>query len=245
MRSRLAPSPRSILVGLALVALGVGAYVVARNTSAFAVRRIEVDGATPALAAQVQHALQPLLGTSLVGIDGSMIERRVDALPEVVSTSYDRAFPHTLRVHVAAERTVAVLRTGTRAWLVSARGRLISPVGLSDQPLLPRIWEPARMQPAAGDFLAGDAGGVAARAVGLASRFPVRIRAASYTGGQLVFQLRSGLALRLGEPFDLRLKLTVARRALAVLPAGSTYLDVSLPGRPVVGQTNPQVSSRG
>jgi len=50
--------------------------------------------------------------------------------------------------------------------------------------------------------------------------------------------------LRLGEPTDVRLKLAIARRALRVLPAGATYVDVSVPGRPVAG-TDPQVSGGG
>jgi hypothetical protein len=32
-----------------------------------------------------------------------------------------------------------------------------------------------------------------------------------------------------------RLKLAIARRALRGLPAGTAYLDVSVPGRPVAG----------
>lgn len=239
------PSARSLVVGLVLLVLGVGAYVLARDTSAFAVRRIEVEGARPGLAAQVRHALRPLLGTSLVGLDGAELERRVDALPAVVRADYDRAFPHTLRVRVFPERVVAVLRAGKSAWLVSARGRLIAPVAPGGERVLPRIWEPAAMRPVAGDFLAGDAGGVAARSVGVVGRFPVPVRTVTFAGGALVFQLRSGLELRLGEPRDIRLKLAVARRALPILPPGTTYLDVSLPGRPVAGAGNPQVSTGG
>jgi hypothetical protein len=67
--------------------------------------------------------------------------------------------------------------------------------------------------------------------------------------GQLLLKLRSGFELRLGEPSDLRLKLAIARRALRTVPAGSTYLDVSVPGRPVAGSTvagfNPQLSTGG
>lgn len=242
---RLVPSARSLFVGLLLVVFGAGAYVFARDTSTFAVRRIEVEGVPQALAAQVRQALRPLLGTSLVALDGTELERRVDALPAIVRADYDRAFPHTLRVRVVAERAVAVLRTGKSAWLVSARGRLIARIAPADQASLPRLWEPATLRPAAGDFLAGDAGGVAARSVGLATRFPVRIRTASFARGQLVFRLRSGLELRLGEPTDIRLKLAVARRALPLLPASAAYLDVSLPGRPVTGDQNPQVSGGG
>lgn len=230
-------------MGLALLALAAGAYALARGTSVFAVRRIEVEGATPQLAAQVEHALRPLLGTSLVGLDGVGLERRVEALPSVVDAGYDRAFPHTLRVVVVPERPVVVLRTGSDAWLVSARGRLVARVAAADDADLPRLWEPAALRPVPGDFLAPAAGGVAARSLAFADRFPARIRTASFAAGTLVFRLRSGLELRLGDPADLRLKLAVARRALPVLPAGSTYLDVSLPGRPVAGD-NSQVSGR-
>jgi hypothetical protein len=243
--ARLVPSARSLLVGLVLVALGAGAYVYARDTSTFAVRSIEVEGATPALAAQVRQALRPLVGTSLIGLDGAGLERRVDALPTIIRTNFDRAFPNTLRVRVVPERAVAVLRTGKTAWLVSARGRLIEPVAPVDQALLPRLWEPASLRPVPGDFLAAEAGGVAARSVGLAARFPVRIGTASFAGGQLVFRLRTGLELRLGDATDIRLKLAVARRALHVLPADATFLDVSVPGRAVAGHDNPRVSTRG
>ena len=62
--------------------------------------------------------------------------------------------------------------------------------------------------------------------------------------GELTFLLRSGIELRLGEPFDLRLKLAIARRALPLLALDTNYLDVAVPGRPVSG-TQSQLSSRG
>jgi hypothetical protein len=49
--------------------------------------------------------------------------------------------------------------------------------------------------------------------------------------------------LRLGDPSDLHLKVAIARRILAVsgaVTAGTGYLDVSLPQRPVLA-TNSQV----
>ena len=76
----------------------------------------------------------------------------------------------------------------------------------------------------------------------LAQGFPARFTTASLAHGELTLHLRLGVALRLGEPVDVRLKLAVARRALRVLPAGSTYLDVAVPQRPVAG-SNPQLST--
>jgi cell division protein FtsQ len=194
--------------------------------------------------AQVRRTLAPLIGTSLVGLDGGWVVRRVEELPTVVRAGYDRAFPHTLRIVVVPERVVALLRRGTEGWLVSARGRVVARVPPQDAAALPRIWVPSHTPVTAGEMLPAAAGGAAAQALARAARFPARIRAASFAHGVLAFRLRSGLELRLGAPTDVRLKLAVARRALALLPGGTAYLDVAAPGRPVAGP-NPQVSGGG
>ncbi|MHB8468876.1 MAG: cell division protein FtsQ/DivIB [Gaiellaceae bacterium] len=243
--ARFLPSVRSVLVGAGIVAVAIGAYAAARETSVFAIRRVEVSGGSPALRAAVERTLAPLAGTSLLALDGARLERALDALPAVVSTRYDRAFPHTLRVEVVPETPVAILHRGPRtAWLVSARGRVMAAVAPGTRPTLPRIWVPAKGLLAAGDFLAPDGGGVAARALGLLGRFPARVATASLVAGELTFRLRSGVSLLFGDPTDLRLKLAIARRALALLPPGATYLDISVPERPVAG-ANSRLSGRG
>jgi len=233
---------RLLAIAIAAPILLTGAYFAARETSTFAVRTIDVSGGTPKLEAQVRAALAPLHGRSLLALDGGALERRVDALPAVVASSYDRAFPHTLRVTVVPEVPVAVLHRGKETWLVSARGRTIARIPRRTEPLLPRIWVPTAATVAAGAFLAPDDGGTAARALALAQGFPARVSTATLSHGELTLRLHAGVELRLGDPVDVRLKLAVARRALRVLPAGSTYLDVAVPQRPVAG-SNPQVST--
>jgi cell division protein FtsQ len=242
--SRLLPSRRSLAVGVGLLAVAAGAYFAARQTATFAVAQIEVSGAPPAVRAQVRRELAPLVGTSLLALDATKVLRRVESLPTVVSAGYDRAFPHTLRLTVVAETPVAILHRGAETWLLSARGRVVQRVPPRTYPALPRIWVTTATPVAAGSFVAPDTAGAAARTLALGPRFPARIATAAMRHGELVLMLRSGLELRLGAPTDVRLKLAVARRALRLLPVGSGYLDVSVPGRPVAG-TNPQVSSRG
>lgn len=232
---RFLPSGRSILVGIALLALAGGAYVTARQTSTFAVAHIEIAGAPPDVRQQVRRELAPLLGTSLLALDGASLRRRIESVPSVVSVGYDRSFPHTLRLTIVPETPVAVLHRGAETWLLSGRGRVVTRIAPRTYPVLPRIWVPHATQVAAGEFVQPDGAGSAARAVALAARFPARIATAAMTHGELVLRLRSGLELRLGEPTDVRLKLAVARRALRGLPAGVAYLDVSVPGRPVAG----------
>jgi cell division protein FtsQ len=243
--ARFAPSRRSLLVGAALIAVAAGAYTVARQTSAFAIGRFDVKGAPADVQQQVRRALAPLSGTNLLALDGAALARRAESLPTVASVRFDRAFPHTLRIFVVPEVPVAVLHRGNETWLVSARGRVVKRVPTGTYPALARVWVPRKADVAVGAFLAPLAGGTPARTLALAARFPAHIATASLAHGELVFRLRSGLELRLGDPTDVRLKLAIARRALARLPPGATYVDVSVPERPVAGIDNPQLSGRG
>jgi cell division protein FtsQ len=222
----------------------VGVYAVARETSMFSISTFEVTGAPAPVRAQVRREAAPLIGTSLLALDGAALRSRLEALPTVVSVDYDRAFPHTLRITVVPERPVAVLRKPRQSWLVSARGRVISRIRRGADAALTRVWVAKATQISPGDLLADTDGGSPARALALAQALPARIAVASLADGQLLFKLRSGLELRLGAPTDLRLKLAIARRALGALPPGATYVDVSVPGRPVAG-TNPQLSTGG
>ena len=247
---RLAPTRRSLAVGLGILVFALGAYLIARETSLFAVDRVEVRGGSPRIASQVRAALASLDGAPLVGLDGSAVLRRVDALPTVVRASYDRAFPHTLRITVVPEQPAAVLRRGPDSWLVSMRGRVIQPLPSTADPALPRIWVSAHTPIRVGDQLAGQGAAVAARAVGLSGSFAARVTTASFTDGTLVFHLRSGLELVLGHGDDVKLKVAVAEHTLPTVPSGTTFLDVSSPGRPVSGTGTPLVlalasSSRG
>src|SRR5919108_3933748 len=138
--ARLLPSGRSLAVGFAIVLGAAGLYALARATPIFALRRIEVEGVPPAIAARVRAALEPLDGTSLLALKGAEVERRLAALTVVASATYDRDFPHTLRVVVRPEHPVAVVRHGADGWIVAASGRVIAATDPHAARSLPRIW---------------------------------------------------------------------------------------------------------
>jgi cell division protein FtsQ len=245
-----APTRRSLVLGFAVLAVALGGYLIARESPLFAIDRIKISGGSPQVARQVHSALASLVGRPLVGLDGSAVLQKVDALPTVVTASYDRAFPHTLRITVMPERPAAVLRRGSDGWLVSMRGRVMERLAATALPKLPRIWISTRTSVRTGTELTAAGAVTAAHAVGLAGAFAGRIGSASYTDGALVFHLRSGVEVLLGDGADIRLKVAVADQVLAVLPSGSTFVDVSNPGRPVSGIGAPasfstQTSSRG
>ena len=226
------------MVGFGLIAAAAGLYVGARTTSVFAVRTVEVRGAGPADSARVRHALAPLMGSSLLAVEEDDVELRVLGLPEVARVSFDRAYPHTLRVTVVPELPTVVVRRGAESWLVSGRGRVLRKIPRGSAARLPRVWVPRDSELSRGATADATAGGEAAHAMAVlrSARFRVPVRTVSTGKDGLTVVLRNGVELRFGDPIDLRLKLAVARRALPFVGAGS-YLDVSVPQRPVSGST--------
>jgi cell division protein FtsQ len=247
----LLPTARSTLVALALVVAGAGLYAAARATSLFAVRTVEIRGASPETAEAVRTALAATDGRSLLAVDRGELAARVERIPTVADAELDRAFPHTLVVFVHEERAAAVLRRGAEAWLVAAGGRVLARADRGTHTSLPRVWVPKPTSVALGDPLrsARVAATVAAVAE-LPEGFPDRVRDVRSAAGELTFRLASGIELRLGDARDLALKLAVAARILPQMvpdqAASEHYLDVSVVERPVAGGTlNSEVEVEG
>jgi cell division protein FtsQ len=233
---RFVPSGRSLLVSLVvLIAAGI-AYWVAYSTSVFGLERVDVRGAPPDVARQVTLATRELVGQSLVAIDADAVEGTLRALPTVAGVSVDRAFPHTLVVRVAPERPVAVVRRGDSSWLATGAGKVIRRIRTGTQRRLPRLWlakgttirlggsVPAGWVPATRAL-------AAAHSVGLGSR----VKGIRPVGDELTLVLRRGTELRLGRATEVGLKLTVAAKVLRLVDSRTTYVDVSVPQRPVAG----------
>ena len=192
-------SGRSVVVGVVLLALSLGSYVAARNTSLFAVRDVEVRGGTPQLRREVRNALDAEVGRSLLRVDAGTLDERLSSLSGLRSFSYDRAFPHTLRVVVRPERPVLVLRQGSDAYLVGD-GRSRPPAARRTRTFssLPRLYVTKDVKLTVGATPSAAVTGAAA-AVAVA-------RNAELPGGvHFVDVGPHDLTLRLGAAFELRL----------------------------------------
>ena len=234
--ARLVPSGRSLLVAFALLLGAGGAYVVARETSVFAVRTVAVEGASPSLTLQVRRALRDDLGTSLLRVDLARAGATLTALPTVAAASFDRALPHTLRVVVVPERPVAVLRRGAASWLVSAQGRVMASLLHGARPRLPRVWIGKGTAFTVGRHVGAELRPALEAVTPLAgARFPARVASVRAGTDELTLVLRSGLEVRLGDTSDVLLKLAVAAKVLPLVASDARYVDLSVPARPVAG----------
>jgi cell division protein FtsQ len=227
-----------VAVALALGLAGL-VYLAARETSLFALRELEVTGAPPRVTRAVEAAAAERAGESLVALDRGELRRALEALPTVRAVELDRAFPHTLRISVAPEQPLAVLRRGKEEWLLSERGRVMRPVERGAAARRPRVRFEAEGRIAAGDLVeARDVTAALAVLRRLPADFPVRVDEARASGSTVALVLAGGGELRLGERSDIPLKLEVAARVLRTLASAEladlAYVDVDLPERPLV-----------
>jgi cell division septal protein FtsQ len=194
----------------------------------------------------VRAALAPVVGRSLLLVDGDTVAHAVAPLPAVRSYSFDRSFPHTLRVIVRPEQPVFILRRvpGKDAFLVAASGRVIRPLTHSRRSSLPRLWATKDVHVVVGERLgAGPTEAASALSLLRGAPLPGGVHVVRAGAKELTLVLGGGLELRLGDDGDLRLKLAIARRILRrtrAAAAGDGYLDVSVPERPVLS-VNPQL----
>jgi cell division protein FtsQ len=242
-----APSARAVTIAASIVA-GLGLlYLGARETPVFALGELEVTGASPAVRRSVEAAAKPYVGESLVALDQDELRRQLESLSTVRSVRLDRAFPHTLRIAVVAERPLAVVRRGPDAWLVSEHGRVIRELDRGRRSTRTNVWT----GPDTSLVVGGTVADAELRAVLDALRrvpdsFPARVSMARVEEGEVTLVLASGAELRLGERTSLPLKLAVAARVLGTMTAEERgelgYLDVTVPALPVGGDKS-QLSS--
>jgi hypothetical protein len=235
--AQVVPSGRFLLLAFGLVGLVLVLYRGAHVSSVFDVERIDVQGAPPAVARDVERVTKRNVGKSLLTIDAGEVEGRVRSLPSVAGASVDRAFPHTLVIKVAPERAVAVIRRGHSSWLVTGAGRVIREIETGTQRALPRLWLERGVAVRIGGSLPA-AFTEATRALGAVhdARLPRRVKAVRSSGSEMTLVLRRGPEIRLGEPRDLLLKLAVAAQVYRLVDSGTLYIDVSVPERPVAGK---------
>ena len=229
-----------VVVALVACALALLSYGLVDWTGTFSIKHVVVTGASAELTGDVEQALAPLAGESLVSLGTSEVQALARAVPYVLAVRVDRDFPSTLNVKVVPHEPVAVVRSGPGAWVVSSRGHVLEAIKPSASPALPRVWIPAGTSHEPGDVMRSSTALAAARAIArLPEPFPLKVVSARGNVDELTLIVgeANGIEVRLGEAESLRLKGAVAARVLRSLPRAEArtlaYLDVSVPERPV------------
>ena len=226
---------RLTTVLIALVGVGGllgGGWIWLRGSSLLAVRDVSVTGLSGRDAPRVRVALESAArGMTTVRVRRSDLRAAVAGYPLVKDLRVDADPPRTLRIRVIENRPVAALEAGARRVAVADDGTLLLDevaTGLPSVPVDtlpggPRVTDPRRLSAIA----------VAAAAPDALRALVRRVRRG--TGGLRV-ELEGGVRVVFGSGARAAAKWAAAARLLAdSRAAGSTYIDVRLPERPVAG----------
>jgi cell division protein FtsQ len=224
---------RLIAAAIVLVLLYAGYMLWFRNLSWFAINDVTVKGATTNERA-IQSAVDGVAGdmTTLHIKDGELRDA-VAHFPTVASVSATTSFPHGLEVTITERLPVAYVRVAGHSTAVSADGYLLTGASF-DEKQLPRIMGAAPQ----GARLDEDAAAQAAILGTTPEPLRNRVTASSWDDdrGGVVLDLRNGPEVRFGDGSRARDKWEAAVAVLSSNERGSpSYLDVSVPDRPVSG----------
>jgi cell division protein FtsQ len=222
-------------VAVAIIVLALyGAYMLwFRNLSWFAIDSVSVEGATTS-EKQIQAAVESATADmTTLHIKDDELAAAVSRFPTVASVRADASVPHDLNVTIRERLPVAVAEIRGRDVAVSPDGYML--VGLSLDPReLPRI-EGASASGARIDEKAG-----AQAAILGATPEPLRDRlegsAWEEEDGGVVVDLEGAPSLLFGDGARAEDKWAAVVAVLSSEERGSpSYLDVSVPERPVSG----------
>jgi cell division protein FtsQ len=204
-----------------------------RNVSWFGIHDVAIKGATTN-ERQIQSAVEQATGDmTTLHIKDDELRDAVARFPTVASVAASTSFPHGLEVTITERLPVAFIRVDGQETAVSADGYLLAGTDF-DAKALPRIEGAA----AHGARLDQDA--AAQAAILGATPEPLKNRITSSTWdeeeGGVVVDLINGPEIRFGDGSRAADKWEAAVAVLSGDERGSpSYLDVSVPDRPVSG----------
>ncbi len=207
-----------------VVILGAAAFAgwVVFFSSWLAAAEVEVAGTRTVPAQDVIAAADVQVGTPLVRIDLTAVDRKVSAIPAVASVEVHRSWPHTVSVTVVERRPVATIRRAGEWWVFDAEGVLYRKSGVR-----PRSLSVVRFQ---GKSEPAELREVAAVVTSLPAEIRAqmtRVRASSIDSITLV--LRGGRQVVWGNAGESHRKVQVLS---LLLQRPAAVYDVSVPEQP-------------
>ena len=223
---------RAAAAALVAVVAIAGYYLMLRDSSLFAVDKVEVEGAT-VNREEVAAALQSVASEmTTLHVDDEKLREAVSRFPTIASIKADSSLPDTLRVTVTERLPVARVVDGDEELAVSADGYVLPGVEV-DRGALPPI--ETGVEAGRVDTEGAEQAEIAGAAPG---ELRERIEAIQFDPerGGVVVAIEGAPELRLGDGSEASEKWDAVVAVLSNPDLGSpAYLDASVPERPVTG----------
>ena len=235
------------VLGLLLVA--AIALFALRDSSVFSIDAVEVAPTEHVTESDIQNLVKVPAGSTLLNVDTASIEAALKKDPWIASVSFERAFPHTLKIviHEQAVDALVVMSSGSIAWYLGDEGVWIQPTSVTaaeDQSVNDAALEralgegcllvtdvPATVAPEAGSK-ATDASLLAVQKFreGFSDDFASQV--VSYSApseDNISCTLASGVEVLLGSPTDIATKQAFIEKIVEKNPGTLLFINVRVP----------------
>ena len=236
-----------IQLGLLLVA-AITLFAL-RDSSVFSIDGVEVAPTEHVTESDIQNLVKVPAGSTLLNVDTASIEEALKKDPWIASVSFERVFPHTLRIviHEQAVDALVVMSSGSIAWYLGDGGSWIQPTSVTaaeDQSVDDAALEsamaegcllitdvPATVAPEAGSP-ATDASLLAVQKFreGFSEDFASQV--VSYSApseDNISCTLESGVEVLLGSPTDIATKQAFVEKIIEKNPGTLLFINVRVP----------------
>ena len=230
-----------ILVALAAVAVFTGATWATTRSALLDVDHIEVSGGTVITPDQAMAGAGLRRGEPMLSVDTARAARRLEGLPWVATAVVERAFPNTVRIHLAERTAAAVAARPAGGWVLLDRGGRVL-AERPDRPAnLPEIIGAGATPAPAADLTA------AVPALQVVAALPDAVRRqvtdATLDGDSVTLHTGSR-EIRFGPPTQLAAKVAALSVLLERVGSRSVVaIDVRVPQAPVVVPTAPTAAT--
>jgi cell division septal protein FtsQ len=223
-----------ILAALALLLLAAAYMLWFRDSSYVQVEDVKITGTE--LAPDVDSALRAAAeGQSTLNPDADALRQAVAGNPLVAGIKVDTDFPHTMLIDVQVREPVAYL--DSEGVVIAGDGTILDSTGKAPDGVPEMSLEREDGAAVAGDAVTGDALEVSRVLGAVPGPLTSVINSASMSKDHgVTVDVGPGLELRFGDSSGAELKWKAAAAVLADPKfEGATYLDLSVPDRPVAG----------
>jgi cell division protein FtsQ len=221
----------AIVAGIALVlAACVGFY----NSSLFAVRTVEVVGATHVSADAVRALARVPADATLIRFPADAVALRVAANPWIASVSVSRVFPSGMRIRVVERVPVAIVDAGSSMWLIDGAGAAIATPTIDASGMVPVIKGVPGLDLKAGRRTTSEPLLNALKVLtGISRALAATVRSVSApTIDGTALTTVDHVEIVIGEAVDLTTKDALARRILSEEKGKVVSIDVRITDRP-------------
>lgn len=250
---RAAGAVAGCLVAVA-VALGV-AFLLLRDSTVFSIESVEVEPTEHVSDSDLQNLVSVPVGSTLLNLDEQSVREAIMRDPWVADVTFERVFPHTLKINVIEQdvRALVVMNTGSVAWYLGTSGTWIQPTSVEaaedqsvDDAALSVALEagcllitdvPASVSPVAGSEATDDVlEAVQAFCDGFSDSFSAQVTCYSAPATDSIScTLANGVEVLLGSASDISAKEQIVTETLEELADGSvTYINVRVVSDPAV-----------